>query len=255
MFYSKDKYSIAKYIYLKSCHSTNDYCTKVSSISNPNHNYCVYTYNQTDGKGQIGRKWYTGEGLDLACTFYFHIGDLLAKHHFYLNMAVGLGVHDAISEYPIKGKLNIKWPNDIYINDKKVAGILIQNQIKGKYISNSIIGIGLNINSVAFPKELPNPISMINYTDSNEKLSQLKILRSIEINLAKRLSQMDVAHTQAQKEYMDKLYRAYETHYYETKDSEIIEGKIVGISEEGKLRLSTQESIVEYAFREISYRI
>lgn len=255
MFYSKDKYSIAKYIYFNSCHSTNEYVTNVLSISNPNHNYCVYTYNQTQGKGQIGRKWYTGEGLDLACTFYFSLFDILANQHFQLNMAVGLAVHDTITQYNPTEKAYIKWPNDIYIDDMKIAGILIQNQIKGKQISNATIGIGINVNSTTFPDDIPNPTSLINHTSSDKKLSQIKILMSLQKNLQSRLSQMAIGRSQAKKEYMDKLYRAYESHYFETKESTLIEGKIVGVSEEGKLRLSTQESIVEYAFREIAYRI
>lgn len=255
MFYSKDKYSIAKYIYLRSCHSTNDYGTNVSSISNPNQNYCVYTYNQTDGKGQIGRKWHMGEGLDIACSFYYSIDDLLAKHHFYLNMAVGLSVHDTVSEYVDDGQVRIKWPNDIHVNDKKIAGILIQNQIKGKYISKTIIGVGININTESFPEELPNPTSIMNSSTKDKNLSQLKVLHSLEKNLRRRLSQMQVAHAQARKEYMEKLYRAYELHYYENKEGELIEAKIIGISEEGKLQLSTKEAIKEFAFREITYRI
>ena len=82
---------------------------------------------------------------------------------FRLNAAVALAVRATISSYTDR-KVTVKWPNDIYVDDYKIGGILIQNTISGKTIQNSIVGIGLNINEIEFPDDIPNPTSLARLT-------------------------------------------------------------------------------------------
>ena len=246
-------YNLQHFVYLKSTPSTNECRANVSSLNIPNHNYCVYTYNQTEGRGQIGRKWFSGEGENIACSFYYQVNKLNARDQFKINIAVCLALHDVLRYYLPSQAIKIKWPNDIYIDDMKVAGILIQNQIKGHYISTTTIGIGININSQDFPEELPNPISMNHYIKNNSDINKLELLHQLSIMLSHRLNQMVIRDMTT--DYISKLYRINERHNYARKNEEIFSGEIIGISVCGKLLMNTNTGTQEFSFREMSYII
>lgn len=246
-------YSIQRFVYLKSTLSTNEYRANVSSINNPNHNYCVYTYNQTEGRGQIGRKWFTGQGDNLACSFYYQINKLNVKDQFNINIAVCLALYDVLEHYLPSQSIKIKWPNDMYIGNNKVSGILIQNQIKGHQISSTTIGIGINVNSKDFPKELPNPISINHYVKNKNGINKLELLHQLSIRLSYRLNQIVIRNMRS--DYTSKLYRINEKHNYTKQNGETFSGVITGISDNGKLQMDTDNGIQEFSFREMSYII
>jgi len=245
-------FGIDKYLYLKETHSTNEHATNLSSINTPNLNFCVYTYNQTDGKGQIGRKWYTGADENLAVSYVINEVNLKVKNHFYLNMTISLALLRLVSSIVPLKVCSIKWPNDIYLGNKKVAGILIQNQIKGNIISKSIIGIGLNVNTKDFPVEIPNPISMLSASENKKPFQLYELLEKLTIELTQGLSTIDFFNEKLRREYTQKLFRLNELNYFKTNDK-TFEGKILGISEDGQLKMDTQEGIKTFSFREVSY--
>ena len=247
------QYLIQHYLYLASTPSTNEFLTNVSSISNPNTNYCIYTYNQTEGRGQIGRKWYTGADQNLASSFYFKVYNLDAKDQFLINMMTCLAIYKLIKSYLPNEPVSIKWPNDMYIGDKKLAGILIQNQIKGNKISHTTIGIGVNINSLEFPEDIPNPVSLNHYIRDEKGINKLEFLHALSKNLSDGMNFMILR--DMKKEYTSKLYRLNETHSYRSAEDGLFEGRILDISQDGKLRMDTPRGIQEYAFREVNYII
>jgi len=247
------QYLIQHYLYLASTPSTNEFPTNVSSISNPNTNYCIYTYNQTEGRGQIGRKWYTGADQNLASSFYFKVYNLDAKDQFLINMMTCLAIYQLIKSYLPNEPVSIKWPNDMYIGDKKLAGILIQNQIKGNKISHTTIGIGVNINSLEFPDDIPNPVSLNQYIRDEKGINKLEFLHALSKNLSDGMNFMILR--DMKKEYISKLYRLNETHSYRSEEHGLFEGRILDISQDGKLRMDTPRGIQEYAFREVNYII
>ncbi len=247
------QYLIQHYLYLASTPSTNEFPTNVSSISNPNTNYCIYTYNQTEGRGQIGRKWYTGTGQNLASSFYFKVYNLDAKDQFLINMMTCLAIYELIKSYLPNEPVSIKWPNDMYVGDKKLAGILIQNQIKGNKISHTTIGIGVNINSLEFPEDIPNPVSLNHYIKEDKGINKLEFLHALSKKLSDGMNFMILR--DMKKEYISKLYRLNETHSYRSEEDGLFEGRILDISQDGKLRMDTPRGIQEYAFREVNYII
>lgn len=121
--------------------------------------------NQTQGRGQRGNKWISAPGLNLTFSIVIKFGDfttppLQAYDQFAISQMASLAVVDFLAAYDIEAK--IKWPNDIYVGNRKICGMLIENSLKGDLISWSIVGIGINVNQLDF--DAPNATSM-----SNEK--------------------------------------------------------------------------------------
>ena len=153
-------------IWLESIDSTNEECRRrISDIDNLS---VVAALSQTSGRGQRGNVWLSepGQNLTFSIVLKFPVnvmaGELEPMHaydQFVLSEIAALSVVDMLAEHDIQAK--IKWPNDIYVGDRKICGILIENSLRGEWIQHSIIGIGLNVNQRNFDVTLPNPTSMV----------------------------------------------------------------------------------------------
>jgi len=136
-------------MYIKTTHSTSTLLKQLAAEGNPPD--FIYAGFQTAGRGQTGNSWESEEGKNLLCSILLPPD----KNLYFLNIAVGVALVKVIGE-----AFTIKWPNDIYYEDKKIAGILIENAIIGNEIKYSIAGIGLNVNQTEFHSDAPNPISL-----------------------------------------------------------------------------------------------
>lgn len=136
---------------------------------------------QTSGKGQRGNTWEAEKGKNLLFSFVLYPTFLEARRQFILSQMVSLAIKEELSRW--SDDITIKWPNDIYWKDKKICGILIENEIAGHHIERSIAGIGININQETFHSDAPNPVSLKQITgrehDRHEILAH--ILRRVEI--------------------------------------------------------------------------
>jgi BirA family biotin operon repressor/biotin-[acetyl-CoA-carboxylase] ligase len=137
---------------------------------------------QTAGRGQRGNTWCGSEGESLTFSAVLEPVFLEAAKQALLSESVALAVSDALLRYGIEAR--VKWPNDIYIGARKVAGILIENDVRGNVLTRSVVGIGLNVNQREFPAELPNPISMRQATGSEHDM--MKVLDAVLEALAVR---------------------------------------------------------------------
>lgn len=120
----------------------------------------IATKMQTEGRGQGENKWHStyGSNLTFSLVLHFEDAELKSKDQILLTCFITLAITDLLSEYGIDA--GIKWPNDIWVDGKKICGILIWNKVCGEYITGSIVGVGLNVNETEFPEDLPNPTSM-----------------------------------------------------------------------------------------------
>ena len=118
----------------------------------------IWADQQSAGRGQRGHKWESRRGENITFSAIFEPRFVPILRQFLLSQAVALGVVDALHYYGIVAK--IKWTNDIYVGDKKLAGILIEHKLQGGEIGRTIAGIGLNVNQMEFSPDLPNPVSM-----------------------------------------------------------------------------------------------
>lgn len=158
----------------------------------------LYTGFQTAGRGQAGNGWESEEGKNLLCSILLPP----RKDLFYLNVLVSVAVHRVIQSVLCQAKpvctlsgeadLTIKWPNDIYWQDKKVAGILIENAIIGKEVKYSIAGIGLNVNQTTFVSNAPNPVSLKLITGAETNIDALMQALMTQIEAAEAMSEEQV---------------------------------------------------------------
>ena len=113
---------------------------------------------QTAGRGQGTNSWESERGQNLTCSLGFSPEGVKASRQYILSMAIAVALTETLAGLP--HPVSIKWPNDIYVGDKKICGILIENMLKGEHIRHCIIGIGLNVNQKRFVSDAPNPTSM-----------------------------------------------------------------------------------------------
>ena len=237
-----------KFVYLETVDSTNAYAQSYASKCDPNEFTVIYTYNQSLGKGQIGRKWYSGSDENLSFSIIYFPEHLEATESFRLLQHVSLAITEALFELT-QIRFNIKWPNDIYYNDKKLAGVLIQNTVREKKIQSCVIGIGININSDSFPKELINPISLKQITARNYQLDA--IMHQLGQSICKGIQRPFIDNN---KSYLKQLYRLNEWYQYKDKVGEIFDGKIIGVDRIGRLQIEDNSSeIRHFDIREIEF--
>lgn len=122
----------------------------------------VMAERQTAGRGQRGNSWESEPGKNITLSMRFIPEGVTPAGQFAVSQAVALAVVETLRGYGIQAR--VKWPNDIYVGDRKIAGILIENSIMGMEITDSIIGIGLNVNQKEFLSDAPNPESMTRLT-------------------------------------------------------------------------------------------
>lgn len=138
-------------ISLNTVDSTNNYAANMVQAGEAAEGTVVMAQFQENGRGQRGRFWQSAHGANLLMSIILRPEGLLAMQQFSLSQVIGIGLVNYLKFKQINAL--IKWPNDIYVNGKKIAGTLIENSIRGDKIEYSVAGIGLNVNQVDFENE------------------------------------------------------------------------------------------------------
>ncbi|WP_418322040.1 biotin--[acetyl-CoA-carboxylase] ligase [Segatella hominis] len=237
-----------KIIRLEEIDSTNRYLKNYREEGDEEMIVAVADY-QAAGKGQGTHTWESEKGKNLLFSIKVYPHWIPVRRQFVLSMAGALAVKDALDSYV--ENITLKWPNDVYWNDKKISGTLIENTIDSKGIKSCVFGIGLNVNQLVFHSDAPNPVSLAQIlgheVDRDEVLK--KILDGFEkyYELLRRADYMDVSGI-----YHLSLYRRKGFHPYRDADGEF-EGALVEVEDDGHLILHDRQGrIRSYAFGEIS---
>ncbi len=240
--------------YLPSVNSTNLYAKVLLSKSKPIEGTVIYTDEQRAGRGQIGSKWESEAKKNIILSLILYPNFLLASQQFQLNKAISLAIIDFLSDYISPDWLRIKWPNDIYIKNQKIGGILIENSLKGYQLQNTIVGIGLNINQEIFSKELPNPSSLKLATQQGDYDLNL-LLGNLCQRLEQRYLQLKSNNKTLDKDYLAQLlgYQEWRNFALPQASQTALKGKITGVSPEGKLQLETLAHPLEFDLKEIKF--
>jgi BirA family biotin operon repressor/biotin-[acetyl-CoA-carboxylase] ligase len=240
---------------LQEVDSTNRFFMDWLTREKPEEGTMVITEFQTAGKGMDGAKWESDHGLNLTFSFLLYPVFLAPEAQFYLNKSISLGLADTVSALlPGRNDIKIKWPNDIYIGNDKVAGTLIQNGIKGSLFDFSVIGIGLNVNQVNFPGEAANPVSLKMISGSDFNLDH--VLGTATGFLDKRYDLLKMGNnSKIDQDYLDLLFRINQVSEYIYNDNRI-RAKITGVNRYGQLVLEVPgEKIIECDLKEIKFEI
>lgn len=236
---------------LNATSSTNSYLKNLVLNTDLN-NYSIVTAEyQTSGKGQLQNKWSSEQGKNLLFSVLYKSEDLEICNQAFLNFAVSLAIYDVL--IPYLPNINIKWPNDILSRHKKVCGILIENSVKNGSINYSIIGIGLNVNQINFPLDLPNASSIKNIL--GKSFNRSKLLGELILSIKKQLKRIEEkSFAKIKSDYEHVLYRNQTPAMYKDTDGNQFIGKIIGVSNSGMLQIELDNgSINEFAVKEISF--
>ena len=252
-------------IWLESVDSTNEECRRhISDIDNLS---VVSALTQTSGRGQRGNTWSSApdENLTFSVVVKFPsritVGEpepIQAYDQFVLSEIAALSVLDLLGEHEIQAQ--IKWPNDIYVGDRKICGILIENSLRGEWLHHSIVGIGLNVNQRNFDVTLPNPTSMVlsqEDCDAFELPALLEEFMEIFQAYLDRYCHIRRGYARLRQMYLSHLWRKdVPSQFCDCTSGRRFTGTIRGLSDIGHLIIETNEGeLSEFAFKEISYII
>ena len=242
-------------IHLKSIDSTNSYASQLLGDIKPVEGTLIYTFDQQNGRGQRGNTWETEPNKNVASSFILYPSFLQAGRQFLLNKVISLAVADLMAELTEPSdktqEIKIKWPNDIYVGKKKIAGILIENTLRENNIQNAIIGIGININQTVFSADI-NATSLALIASKVFELMQV-LEKLCEFMEARYLQLKGNKPEAIALEYLQRLYQFGEWHSY-TSGDQLFEGKIIGISAIGKLQMQLKTAeIKEFDLKEIRF--
>lgn len=222
-------------VHLDSTPSTNAYILDLLKSSRPGEGLLVIADTQSAGRGLEDNSWESEPGKNLTISVLLYPRFLPPDKQSILSMAIALGVYDLVHSKVNSQPVSIKWPNDIYIGDRKVCGMLIQNSVLGSVFENSVAGIGLNVNQEKFLSDAPNPVSIKMVTGREFSLGET--LDQLCRWLDSRYSQLRMGDRKGiTEEYLSLMYRLNEWHIYEIRGI-AAEAKIVGVNLYGHLQL------------------
>lgn len=206
---------------------------------------------QTGGYGQKGNKWESEEGKNLLFSMIFFADSIPASQQFLVSQAVSLSIREALVHYvPHEEKLTIKWPNDIYYEDKKICGFLVTCDIEENHLGRCTIGIGLNVNQESFSSDAPNPVSLKQITNHPHDITEVKlhILRCFRQYFS---TLKDKRFSCIQRAYESHLYHRDGFHSYKDSNGTFL-AEITHISPQGILTLQDKDGHTRhYAFKEV----
>lgn len=216
--------------------STNLEMQRLVATGPVQHGLAILALEQTNGKGQMGRVWLAEPGSHLSMTIFFRPEKMASASLSTLGMKISLAVAEALKDLDVALHPQIKWPNDVYVHDKKICGILIENALSGLTVQHSIIGIGMNVNEQYFPAEIPKAVSIHQLTGSIYQIQEVASLVRQHV-----LSILESTGTQWKNRY-DELIYGKDKQYSFTSGDQTFEAKVMGVSDEGLLQLDKEGS-------------
>ncbi len=234
--------------YLTSCHSTNDIAAgKVRSGLGENGDVII-TDEQTAGRGMQGNSWEAEPGSNFMFSIILKPDNLSASAQFGLSQCIALGVQRYVRSVAGEG-VTVKWPNDVMIGSRKVAGILIENTLRGSSVTNAVVGIGLNMNQKGF---------------SNPRATSLALETGVFYSLENELEQLFLHIEECYgylatlpAEELDRLYTGEMMGVGEVRTfasgEEYFSGVITGVTPSGRLKVLTADGEKEFEVKEIAW--
>jgi BirA family biotin operon repressor/biotin-[acetyl-CoA-carboxylase] ligase len=237
-------------INLKQVDSTNNYARMLIENNELADETVINALFQQKGRGQQHNSWESEPGKNLTFTLVLFTKYLKAEKQFFLSQAVSLAITNFLKSQEIKAQ--IKWPNDTYAGDSKIAGILIENSVLNESLIYSLTGIGLNVNQQLFGPKLTNVQSMKNLTsrdyDLNELLNQLLLCLDKQIERLKRNEFL-----QLKNDYLPQLYKFEKRDQFSANGTTFF-GKIIDVDESGQLViLNDKGKKLEFMFKEVQF--
>lgn len=240
-----------RFIWLDRIDSTNNYCMKMVQDGEPE-GLAIAAHFQEQGRGQRGNKWESEVDKNLTFSLLLRPVFLRVEDQFLISKVVALSICDWLKGNNVDAC--IKWPNDIYVGDKKIAGVLIENNFSSPVLDVSVIGIGLNLNQSQFSEDIPNPTSLFILT-GNQYQPEI-VLSELVVSIQMRYLQLKYGlRDKVSDDYLKSLYRFQRFCNYSTNER-TFKAKIVGVKPTGELILETEDGLQKiFAFKEVAFEI
>lgn len=218
------------------------------------HGDIVVTPDQTAGRGQRGNHWEAEPGCNLTFSIFLRPTAISPARQFLISEIVSLAVASALRSHlpeSADSRISVKWPNDIYAGDCKIAGILIEHAVSGNGITHTVAGIGLNVNQRIFRSDAPNPVSMAMIAEHDFPLEPIMLEIARQVTMQTDAPQSASIHA----DYLDTLWRKDGLpHTFSTPDGATFQAIIEDVAENGMLRLApTDAPPCEFAFKEVVF--
>jgi BirA family transcriptional regulator, biotin operon repressor / biotin---[acetyl-CoA-carboxylase] ligase len=217
--------------------STNDYAIGLLSHQHPQDGTVVFARHQTKGRGQRNRIWLTESGKNLTFSVIWKPHALDVKQSFLLIQSVAVAISDYLEQIGLS-HIGIKWPNDVYVNNRKIAGILMESSVKNNFLSWVVTGVGLNVNQTKFPPELGQATSIL--LEKDEILGVETVLHDLLKAMDKWHIKLKTAqHSEIQQVYKSRLWGLNrEVEFYLAENKTPQTGAICGVDELGRIVLA-----------------
>jgi len=202
---------------------------------------------QTAGKGCGSNSWESERGKNLTFSMLIHPTEITAQQQFRITEITSVALCETLERY-LGQRVEIKWPNDIYVGDRKICGMLIENRLQGSMIKDCIIGIGLNVNQMQFLSDAPNPVSVKQLT--GQETDRAEMLEAF-------LAAFDAAWTleTVSADYRQRLYRRVGRHEFEDSEGRFM-AEMVCVEDDGHLVLRDDNGRQRrYAFKEVVFSV
>jgi BirA family transcriptional regulator, biotin operon repressor / biotin---[acetyl-CoA-carboxylase] ligase len=237
-------------LFFQNLPSTNSHALGLLKKSKPQEGTILCTNYQSAGRGYSGNNWESEDGKNLLISIILYPSFLKPEDQFLISMAISLGVCDFLMRFI--PECSIKWPNDIWVKNDKIAGLLLESSLSENKIEFTVAGIGLNINQKKFLSNAPNPVSLNQLTGESYDLALS--LEKLSADLDKRYKQLIGGNwVEIKKEYVSKLYRLNEWHKFRDKDG-IFTGRVLTVGDYGRLVIERQTGKkTEYSFKETEF--
>ena len=242
------------YIKVSQTASTNTYLSRLAATLPGG--TVIYTPSQTAGRGQKGNSWESEDGKNLTFSLLLKRPSVKARDQFYLSEAAALAVVEALAAEAGDG-FSVKWPNDVYWQDKKACGMLLENSLDGTDIATCVVGIGFNVKQERFVSDAPNPVSLINITGhGHDLMSLLKRVCSRIEQLVDSLGDEE-ARRDLHQRYMAALYRNDgKMHPWEDAEGSHFMASVAAIAPDGTLTLQHEDGTRhDYLFKQVKHII
>ena len=239
---AKDLFHNKTYIYMTECLSTNDYLLKLLKKKPYKEGTIVHTSYQTKGRGQRNNNWISEKNKNLTFSFLLSPNIKLSSQ-FLLHILTSISLYKSLNSFNLN-HVSIKWPNDIYVREKKIAGILIENLVFKKSIHRAVVGIGLNVNQTNFNNL--KATSIVNEIKKEVEISKfLQVFKDILMKEYLKVDSLD------QITYYKKKLMGYKVEREYLFKSDIIKGKIMDVLLDGSLIVKSNHSLMKFNFGDI----
>lgn len=247
-YFAKPLFLAKKVEFLSECQSTNEEMMSRAKKGLLQEGHVIYTDFQKKGKGQRGNAWISAPGENLLFSVFLQPDFLIPPQAYFLNIVSGLAVAEAVSGL-VSGLVEIKWPNDVYAEGKKISGILVEAIIDQNTVEGAVVGIGVNVNQSHFAMPQVTSVRM----ERGQSQDRESLLEEILVSLENYLLQLKSGDQSGIMAAYYKVMR-WRGEVHEFKDSDgLFQGEIIGIDDSGRLLLNVGGALRRYDVKEIAF--